>query len=96
MRELQLRLNSREFAEWLAYYNLEPWGEERADLRAGIIAATVANAAPGRRGRTFQPKDFMPFTGERAQRQSTQEVEARIRLWVAAHNQAIAERAGKK
>lgn len=47
--------------EWLAYYEMDPFGRDRDDLRAGIIAATVANAAHGRKRRkTYKPKDFMP------------------------------------
>jgi hypothetical protein len=38
---------------------MEPWGEERADLRAGIVAATIANLFR-RKGRTLKPRDFMP------------------------------------
>jgi hypothetical protein len=32
-----------ELAEWAAYYQCEPFGEERADLRAGIVASVIAN-----------------------------------------------------
>lgn len=31
-------------AEWSQYYQLEPFGEERADLRAALVACLVANA----------------------------------------------------
>lgn len=73
MEELLHRISSRELTEWMAYYQLEPWGEERADLRAGIIAATVANAArdPKKRRRPFRPEEFMPKFDRR--RQSWQE-----------------------
>jgi len=56
-------LDSREFAEWMAYYSLEPWGEERADLRAGIIASTIANRHrdPKREKEAYKPQDFMPL-----------------------------------
>ena len=26
-----------------AYYNIEPWGEERADLRSAVVASIIAN-----------------------------------------------------
>ena len=60
VRELLSRIDSRELSEWFAYYRLNPWGQERADLRAGTIAATVANAM-GCGG--FKPSDFMPTYG---------------------------------
>jgi hypothetical protein len=32
-----------QFQEWIAYYSLEPFGEPRADLRAGQIVAAIYN-----------------------------------------------------
>jgi hypothetical protein len=52
---------ARIWAEWIAYYNLEPWGEERADWRAGMVAATIANAhRDPKKHAPFRPADFMP------------------------------------
>lgn len=60
MRELLRRIDSRELQEWQAYYELEPFGEERGDLRAGIVAATVANANRNpKKTKPFKPGDFM-------------------------------------
>ncbi len=46
----------------MAYAELEPFGEERADLRAGIVASTVANTArdPKTQRDPFTPQEFMP------------------------------------
>ena len=52
-------LPSAMLTEWMAYYEIEPFGEERADLRAGIVASTMANAIGGSR-RTLEPVEFMP------------------------------------
>ena len=72
VRELLARVSSRELSEWMAYAKIEPFGEMRADLRAGIIASTVANTArdPKKRRRPFQPREFMPRF-ERQQRTQT-------------------------
>ena len=44
------------------YSSLEPWGEERADLRAGIISATLANVNRGdKNDKVLTPLDFMPY-----------------------------------
>lgn len=61
-------MSSREFSEWMAFAELEPFGEERADLRSAIVAAVFANANRDRkkRPRPFAPADFMPFR-EKAQ-----------------------------
>lgn len=57
VRRAQEEIDSAEFTEWMAYYQLEPFGEERADLRAAIIASTIANAFSKKRSK---PQDFMP------------------------------------
>lgn len=48
----------------MAFNELEPFGEERADLRMAILAAVIANASRTKRGsRRYRPKDFMPKFG---------------------------------
>ncbi|MFO7905798.1 MAG: hypothetical protein R6U98_24280 [Pirellulaceae bacterium] len=61
--QLLASMTSRQFAEWQAYATLEPWGEDRADLRAGIISSTVANFAGKsmKEGSSLAPVDFMPY-----------------------------------
>ena len=58
--ELQLRVSSREFAEYWAYDQLEPFGPERDDLRAGVVASTIANVNrdPKRQRTPFTPDQF--------------------------------------
>jgi hypothetical protein len=53
-------ISSRDFAEWMAYSRLEPWGQDRDDLRMGIIASTIANANRGKGQKAFTPDQFMP------------------------------------
>jgi hypothetical protein len=36
-------MSIRQLREWRAYYDLEPFGEERADYRAASIVATLVN-----------------------------------------------------
>lgn len=57
MREI----DSAEFADWMAYYRIEPFGERMSDLRTGIIAATVANANRGKKQKALHPIDFLPW-----------------------------------
>jgi hypothetical protein len=47
----------------MAYASIEPFGEERADLRAGIIASVIANSNRDRKRKPepFSPYDFMAF-----------------------------------
>lgn len=55
-------ISSRQLTEWMAYASIEPFGEERADLRMAIVAALIANANrdPDKRREPFTPADFMP------------------------------------
>lgn len=69
-------MSAGQWWEWIAYSHVDPFGEERGDLRAGIIAATIANANrnPKKRPRPFTPADFMPKVNQRPQKvQSWQE-----------------------
>lgn len=43
---------------WRDFYDEQPFGMWRDDLRTGIIASTVANTVSSR---TLVPADFMPF-----------------------------------
>lgn len=49
----------RQFVMWRAYDSLEPFGEERADYRAALIASTIVNASPAIK-RRYKLADFMP------------------------------------
>jgi hypothetical protein len=47
--------------EWQIYEAIEPFGEQRADLRAGIIASVIANVNRGKGQNPFTATDFMPY-----------------------------------
>ena len=53
-------ITSAQFAEWMAYSRLEPWGEDRDDLRMGIVASVIANSNRGKGKKPYKPQDFMP------------------------------------
>jgi hypothetical protein len=64
---LLAQLTARQWAEWKAYYDAEPWGELREDFRAGQICTTVANYAGKVRSDQVpaaNPADFMPALAE--------------------------------
>lgn len=52
-------MSSEELSMWMAYEVLEPFGEVRSDIRAGIIASTIANSTRGKTQKAFAPEDFM-------------------------------------
>ena len=61
VREVLQRTDSAELTEWLAYDQLEPFGDARADLRAGLICSTVANFSMSPPKSPVRPSDFMLF-----------------------------------
>ncbi len=65
------------FREWREYSDLEPFGEERADLRAGQIAAMLYNINRKRGSASKNARDFLLF-GEKAKprRKTWQEMKA--------------------
>lgn len=65
------RIPWRIWREWQAFAALEPFGEtgeERADMRSAIVAATIANCLARAKGKpAFKPCDFTPQFEERVQ-----------------------------
>lgn len=86
VRELLQRIDSRELTEWAAYFALEPWGTEVEDWRAGLVAATIANANrdPKKRRRPYEPKDFMPRREQAVEEQSWEEQARILEMWARA------------
>jgi hypothetical protein len=53
-------VSSAEFAEWIAYYRLEPFGDDAIVVQIARFAALYANAHRGRqRATTFEARDFL-------------------------------------
>ena len=53
-------ISSQELTEWQAFYCVEPFGEERADVRSAIVAATVANVNRSSKSAPAPVTAFMP------------------------------------
>ena len=73
-------ITSKQFAEWMAYSKLEPWGEERDDLRMGIMASTIANVNRGKNQKPFKPTDFMPQFEPETEEQAAERLIAKAML----------------
>ena len=61
--------------KWMAYASIEPFGDERADLRSAIISYTVANALAGKGAKSLEIEDFMPKFNQPKKRQTDKEIE---------------------
>lgn len=71
--ELGERMSSAELTEWMAYYSIEPFGEERADLRQAMTTSAITNMhqAQTKKPHWTKPEDFMLFSKrEKAQPKS--------------------------
>jgi hypothetical protein len=47
-----------QFKRWLDFWEINPWGDERADRRSAIVASIIANV----NGNKTTELDFMPYT----------------------------------
>jgi len=79
LQDIRRYMTCREVQEWRAYNEIEPFGEERADLRAAIIARTVAAYLTGH---NFKIADFMPDFDIKNQAQTEDEMLGRLKLAV--------------
>ncbi len=86
VRRLLSECDSAELTEWQAMYALDPWGEERADMRMGNICATLANINRTKGQAVSGPADWMPdFLGaKKAKRQTPEQMIAAARLMAGA------------
>lgn len=54
------RMSSVELTEWMAFYQVEPFGTDVDMLGHAITASTIANVNRGKDQKAYSPKDFMP------------------------------------
>lgn len=69
-------ISSKELSEWAVYYELEPFGEERDDLRMGVISSTIANVNRSKNSKVYKPQDFIPKFGEQHRQTWQQQLKA--------------------
>ena len=91
MAELQERMTSKEFVEWMAYERIDPFGSTREDIRSAIIAMTIHNK-DRRRGQTpAKISDFIP-TFSRPGIQQVPEMQTEILEFARTHGIAVEDR----
>jgi len=67
--QLLAEISSKELTEWMAFYSVEPFGEERSDIRAAIIACTCAQIWSKKK---LKVNDFMPKFGPKPEQSPDQ------------------------
>ena len=86
VREAQDRIDSREFAEWRAYWTEEPFAPDRNEHQLGMIAAMIANSLRKKGGRPFKASQFMPSLMNKVRQQSAGEIFHRFAAFAKLHN----------
>jgi hypothetical protein len=58
------RMRPAVWTQWQMLHEIDPWDENRADRRAGEIAAATLNAQGAKKttGEQFTPADFMDYS----------------------------------
>jgi hypothetical protein len=79
-------ISAEQFIEWGAFERIEPFGELRADLRAGKIAAAIVNANPWRPkgARAAVPADFFLSLDAARPRQTPEQMKDIMKRWAVA------------
>ena len=79
--ELQQRMSSAEFAEWVAFAQVEPFGFEADFLGHAQTAAIVANTNRSKDTPAYKIEQFMP---KRAEPQTTDQMRQFAAIFTAA------------
>ena len=66
------KMRPSELGLWAALWSIDPWGEQRADLRSAITSYVVAETRrdPKKKSSPFKPRDFMPYATQEGRAQS--------------------------
>ena len=57
-----VRVSSAELSEWMAYDSIDPIGNDRGELQAGISSMAVMSSVGAKNnGRSYTPQDFMAY-----------------------------------
>lgn len=75
-------MTSREFAEWVAYSRIEPFGQPRQDYGHALVASVIYNMLRDSKASPMQPDDFVPIFNEfdLAEREDAQQEALRSKL----------------
>lgn len=70
---LEIEMSSDEYSDWLTFYDLEPFGDTRNNIHAGMIASVMANQTRKKGTRAYSFKDFMIMNPDERREQATKE-----------------------
>ena len=94
VKQARQEIDSAEFSEWMAYYQLEPFGEERADLRNAQLCCLYANSKT-KKGKRYKLKDFMPRFEKESPEDRNKRIRATLMAFAAAQNRMVKQRGNR-
>lgn len=94
VRRARAEITPEEFDWWRAYYQIEPFGEERADMRNAMLCCLYANSKRGKHGRKFRLQDFM--FSEKPRRQTPEQMKQVFMSFAKTQNRMVRQRQQKK
>lgn len=76
IKRLLKEVDSKDITDYIAYYQIEPFGVEQDFLQSGIVASTIANVNRGKNTQPFKPSDFVPssFKAKISKKQSAEDI----------------------
>ena len=80
VEELLHSISSTELAEWIAYYSVCPFGEERADFRQAITSMLLANQWRGKGAKPAKLEQFLPFQNKPQRKQTPEQMRQSLEL----------------
>lgn len=77
--ELNRRMTSREFGQWMEFYKAEPFGPMRDNLHAGIVASMLFNANRRKGARPMGASDFLLMSERERMERTTKKTLAAVK-----------------
>lgn len=69
------QISSEHLSEWIAFFNLEPFGSEVDFVRSGIIASTIVNTfRDPKKSSPASVRDFVPDLSPKSEDQKTEDM----------------------
>ena len=78
--EMLERMPASEFNEWMILEKIEPFGDRRADVLAGMICSIIANVNRGPKARPMPVDKFIPKWEEQPRQQTSSDMLRFIQL----------------
>lgn len=87
----QQEIDSREFSEWMAYFELQPFGDECTEMNFGMVCSVIVNAFSAKGAKAAKPTDFMLSKLMNKEPQTAEQMEAMLDQFTEQHPQLMAK-----